>query len=137
MITLQVGVKAFLKDNEGKYLLLKRNPEKYNNVKGSWDLVGGRIDPGSSLFENLKREVKEETQLGITSVPKLIAAQDILHHEGSHVVRLTYIAECSGDIVLDLTENTEFKWLTLEELRTQIDLDTFVKELADDSMLFS
>ena len=131
MTILQVGVKAFLKNAEGKYLLLKRNPEKYGNVKGSWDLVGGRIDPGSPLIENLKREVEEETQLSITSDPRLIAAQDILHHEGKHVVRLTYVAECKGDLVVDTTENVEFKWLTLAELGIHDDLDVFVRELVD------
>jgi ADP-ribose pyrophosphatase YjhB (NUDIX family) len=131
MIILQVGVKAFLRNQEGKYLLLRRNPEKYKDVKGSWDIVGGRINPGSSLFENLKREVAEETKLKIVSEPKLIAAQDILHRAGKHVVRLTYVATAIGDVVIDIAENTEFKWLTIEELRVQDELDVFVKELVD------
>jgi hypothetical protein len=31
-MNLQVGVKAFLKNNKGKYLLIKRSAEKYKNV---------------------------------------------------------------------------------------------------------
>lgn len=132
---LQVGVKAFLKNTEGKFLLLKRNPEKYNNTKGSWDLSGGRIELGTSLIENLQREIKEETILTVISVPQLIYAQDILHYENKHVVRLTYVANCEGEIILDTTENTEYKWLTLEEMKRQEDLDQYVKEILDKGLI--
>lgn len=132
---LQVGVKAFLKNTEGKFLLLKRNPEKYNNTKGSWDLSGGRIELGTSLIENLQREIKEETTLTVISVPQLIYAQDILHYENKHVVRLTYVANCEGKIILDTTENIEYKWLTLEEMKRQEDLDQYVKEILDKGLI--
>lgn len=132
---LQVGVKAFLKNIDGKFLLLKRNHDKYNNTKGSWDLSGGRIELGTSLIENLQREVKEETTLTIISIPQLIYAQDILHYENKHVVRLTYSTECEGEIILDTTENTEYKWLTLEEMKQQEDLDQYVKEILDKGLI--
>jgi ADP-ribose pyrophosphatase YjhB (NUDIX family) len=135
MTTLQVGVKAFLKNKEGKFLLLKRNGEKYN-TKGSWDIVGGRIDAGTPLIENLKREVQEETQLMIVSEPKLIAAQDILRVQDKHVVRLSYIAECEGEIILDTSENTEYKWMTINEIQQLEDVDMYVEELVKDASLF-
>src|SRR4051812_28259268 len=113
-MTLQVGVKVFLRNPEGKILLLKRAEEKYGKTNGSWDIVGGRIDPGSSLIENLKREVLEETKLQLISEPKLIAAQDIMPNDDRHIVRLTYVANTVGDPELDLAENTEYKWVTLE-----------------------
>ncbi|KKU68198.1 MAG: ADP-ribose pyrophosphatase [Parcubacteria group bacterium GW2011_GWA2_47_16] len=111
---LQVGVKVFLKNQEGKYLLIKRSPVKYPDVKDPWDIVGGRIDSGSPLLENLKREVKEETGLEITSEPRLLAAQDIIPNSEKHVVRLTYVADTKGEPVLDTSENTEYKWVTIE-----------------------
>jgi ADP-ribose pyrophosphatase YjhB (NUDIX family) len=126
---LQVGVKIFLKNSEGKYLLVKRSTEKYKDAKGHWDIVGGRIDIGSKLIDNLRREVKEETDLEITSEPRLIYAQDIIPNEEKHVVRLTYIGETTGEPKLDMTENTEYKWLTIDEIRSMEDLDVYVKEL--------
>ena len=92
-IVLQVGVKVLLKNPQGKYLLLRRNPKKYPEVGPKWDIVGGRINPGSGLMENLKREVFEETKLNLTSLPKLAAAQDILKVPGRHVVRLRMSAK--------------------------------------------
>ncbi len=130
-IKLQVGVKIFLKNKEGKFLLLKRNLEKYQNVRGEWDIVGGRIEPGSKLLDNLKREVVEETGLEIMSEPKLIFAQDIIPNEDKHVVRLTYVGQTDGEPVLDTSENTEYKWLNVEEMKNQENLDIYVKEIID------
>ena len=127
---LQVGVKAFLKNEEGKYLILLRS-DKYGKFAGKWDLPGGRIEIGTNLLDNLKREIKEETQLEITSEPKLICAQDILRHNDKHVVRLTYTADAKGGLVLDISENTEYKWLSLSEIAQLENLDEFVKEVLD------
>ncbi|MDB4991805.1 MAG: hypothetical protein JWL75_50 [Parcubacteria group bacterium] len=133
-MNLQVGVKVFLRNEENKILLLKRSLEKYGKTQGSWDIVGGRIDPGSPLMENLQREVREETGLEITSIPILIAAQDIIPNAERHVVRLTYTAHTQGEPALDLSENTEYKWVTLKELQEETDLDVYAKGVADQGL---
>jgi ADP-ribose pyrophosphatase YjhB (NUDIX family) len=134
-IKLQVGVKIFLKNKDNKFLLVKRNPEKYKNVKGSWDIVGGRINPGTKLIENLRREVMEETGLEIMSQPRLLCAQDIIPNEQKHVVRLSYVGTTDGDLVLDTKENIDYKWLSLKELLSQEDLDYYVKEIVEKNIL--
>lgn len=133
-MTLQVGVKAFLRNSEGKFLLVKRNAEKYGNTRGSWDIVGGRIDLGTSLLENLNREVKEETELEIVSDPRLLHAQDIFLSE-KHVVRLTYSADVIGELKLDASELVEHQWLSLDEMQQQDDLDVYVKEILEKKIL--
>jgi len=134
-INLQVGVKAFLKNKDGKYLLLKRSPAKYPDVKGAWDIVGGRIDPGTTLIENLKREVKEETALEIISEPRLIAAQDIMPNADWHTVRLSYVADTFGEPILDKEENVEYRWLTLAEIKAQSELDVYVRQLLEKGVI--
>ncbi len=132
---LQVGVKAFLRNSEGKFLLLKRSTKKYTDVEGElWDIVGGRINPGKSLIENLKREIWEETRLELKEVPKLIAAQDILHITTSHVVRLTYLGKIEGEPQLD-DDHTDAKWFSIEELKHLRGIDRFVKELIDNNFI--
>lgn len=133
-IKLQVGVKILLKNEEGKFLLLHRSVEKYPEVKGRWDIVGGRIEPGTKLLENLKREVKEETGLELIGEPQLIAAQDILRNAGKHVVRLTYLGEAKGKVTLDTNENDSYQWYTPKELLTLEDIDMYLKELLDTNM---
>ena len=133
-IKLQVGVKILLKNKEGKYLLVKRSNKKYPEVKESWDIVGGRINPGSSLTENLKREVKEETKLDIIGKPRLIAAQDILRVGGRHVVRLTYVGEAEGDPILN-EENSDSAWVDFNELQSVEGLDVYVDALLKEGLL--
>ncbi len=134
-IKLQVGVKMFLRNKEGKFLLVRRNPEKYAGANGNWDIVGGRITPGTKLIENLKREVREETQLEIISEPKLLHAQDIIPNIERHIVRLSYVGDTGGKPVLDISENTEYKWLSVEEIKKQSDLDIYVREIIDLGLL--
>ena len=136
---LQVGVKVLLRNPEGKFLFVRRNPKKYPEIGPKWDIVGGRIDIGTPLFENLKREVKEEVGLEITSTPKLVAGQDILNVErfpGRHVVRLTYTADTIGTPVID-EESLEYSWMTHGEIQAlpENELDQYFKEVFDANLL--
>lgn len=133
---LQVGVKILLKNPGGKYLLLRRNAQKYPEVGANWDIVGGRIDPGTPLLENLKREIQEETKLDLTQEPKLIAAQDILRITGRHVVRLTYVGEISGEPILN-EDHDEYKWFEISEIKSlpPDQLDVYFKELLDRNLI--
>lgn len=127
---LQVGVKVLLQNRGGKFLFLKRSAEKYPDVSDPWDCVGGRIDTGKTLFENLKREVKEEISVDLEEEPKLIAAQDIMvPHKNRHVVRLTYMGICNEDPVLD-DDHDEYQWLSKEEALALGDkLDKYVRNV--------
>lgn len=132
---LQVGVKVFLENQNGEFLLMHRNTEKYPDTRGTWDIPGGRIDIGTPLLENLAREVFEETKLPLTSTPKLIYAQDIIIGNVKHVVRLTYRATTEGTPVLDTHENISYKWMLLDQMRTQENLDAYVKDILDQGIL--
>ncbi|MFA5991326.1 MAG: NUDIX domain-containing protein [Candidatus Doudnabacteria bacterium] len=128
---LQVGVKILLQNSDGKYLLVRRNPKKYPEVGPKWDIVGGRINAGTTLLENLKREIKEEVGLEYTGEPKLVAAQDILVRRYAdsadsadtalneitrHVVRLTFLGEIEGEPKID-EDHLEAGWFSAKEIK--------------------
>lgn len=96
---------------------------------------GGRIEIGTPLLENLKREVREETGMDLAGEPRLCAAQDILRAEGKHVVRLTYTGDAIGEIVLDTSENDTYRWFTKKELIHLDDVDIYFKELLDKGLV--
>lgn len=135
---LQVGVKAVLRNGEGRILLLKRSA-KYESAEGSWDIPGGRIDPGSALADNLAREVKEETRLDLSGEPMLIVAQDIFFRKEDasdfHIVRLTYVGTVEGEPTLDGTEHTEHRWVSLDELAGFENLDRYLAELVSKKVI--
>lgn len=124
---LQVGVKILLRNQDNKYLVLFRSfKNKPIPHREYWDMPGGRINIGSSLIENLKREVMEETGLEIIGEPKLITAQDIIKEQ--HVVRLVYIGFGKGEVRLS-GEHSEYKWLTLAELSNLEPIDSYLKKV--------
>ena len=124
---LQVGVKIILKNSKNEILLLKRNSEKYY-TNGQWDIPGGRIDPGTSLEDNLRREIKEETQYDFTGQAKIISAQDIFVSDDHHVVRLTYICNVQDFTPILDEEHTDFVWSSKEEI-PKIDLDCYLSKI--------
>ncbi len=124
---LQVGVKILLQNKEGKYLMVLRSAIKYPDAGAKWEIAGGRINPGTPLIENLKREIMEETGLQIADEPQLIAAQDIIRPH-KHIVRLTYTGFADGEVKLS-DEHTDYKWVSREELSTLEPIDPILKEV--------
>lgn len=127
-IPLQVGVKIFLKNKEGKCLLLKRSPNIYPQLTNLWDIPGGRIIPGTQLLENLQREVSEKTKLKILDKPVLIAAQDIIRGKEKHIVRLTFTGKTEGKPILN-EEHTEYQWCFIRNMLRVEGLDDYTKEV--------
>lgn len=129
---LQVGVKVLITNEKGEYLLMRRSSYESGGA-GKWDMPGGRIDPGSSLRENLAREVLEESGLTLIGEPRVIGAQDIFTKDGTrHVVRITYVGTAEGEPKLS-DEHTEFVWVTLVEMKQLPDLDSYLKALLDNT----
>jgi 8-oxo-dGTP pyrophosphatase MutT (NUDIX family) len=119
---VQVGVKILLKNSHSLYLFIKRTEPLLDGGGIRWDIPGGRIKAKESLGEALVRELQEETGMGLSGPPVLIAAQDIMVPDKHiHIVRLTYMAESVSDIKLS-NEHNEYNWLSLDKaLKTNID----------------
>jgi len=105
--TDKVSKVIIVKDN--KVLVLKRASES-NSGSNKWDLPGGHLKKGENGVEGAKREVKEETNLEIDDLQEKNKENNVTFYKTS---------QFSGDIELDLAENSEFKWIDpkkLEEL---------------------
>ena len=74
---------GILLDTEGRYLLGQRPEGK--PYAGYWEVPGGKIEQGESIFEALKRELLEELGIEIISSEALT----VLEHDYPHAyVRL-------------------------------------------------
>lgn len=60
----QIGVKGLIRNSKGELLMV--HLPKWGHNPDHWDLPGGRMDPGETFLDTLKRELKEE--LGVTYV---------------------------------------------------------------------
>ncbi len=84
---------GILLDTQGRYLLGQRPEGK--PYAGYWEVPGGKIEKGESVFEALKRELQEELGIEIESSQELT----VLEHDYPHAyVRLhvSVIRQWSG-----------------------------------------
>ncbi len=107
-------------EKDGLILITKRSPER-DHAPGEWETVTGRVENGETLEEGVLREVKEETGLTVAVVKPF----DTFHfYRGAirdeHQGVSFWCKYVSGDVVLDTTEQVEYKWVTPDEALTYI-----------------
>ncbi len=63
-----IAVKCLLKNEDDKYLILKKTQEENKKDANSnlYDIPGGRIEYGENVLDALIREIFEETGISIT-----------------------------------------------------------------------
>ncbi|CAL1152523.1 unnamed protein product [Cladocopium goreaui] len=99
-----VGVGAFIFDEHGRVLLLKRSSSA-RTAPGAWARPGGAVDFGESCEAALAREIREETNLEIAE-PQLL---DVTSEPsgGSHWVSIGYTAELAPGCHAEDAKNME------------------------------
>jgi 8-oxo-dGTP pyrophosphatase MutT (NUDIX family) len=60
----QIGIKGLIRNKAGKILMV--HVPSWGDNPAYWDLPGGRMDPGETFLETLKRELQEE--IGVTYI---------------------------------------------------------------------
>lgn len=89
-------------------LLCHRRPERLH-FPDVWDLPGGRVEPGESLLETLRRELEEE--LGIVPQPSPATPWSTLTND-SHQLHVFLVDEWTGEPAnLAPEEHDEIRWV--------------------------
>ena len=97
---------------EGDKILATRRSHGMH-LAGFWEFPGGKIEPGETAEECIHREIREELNIEITIENQL---EPVEHHYPEKSIRLIpFICKIkSGNITL--TDHSEFRWLTKNEL---------------------
>jgi 8-oxo-dGTP pyrophosphatase MutT (NUDIX family) len=111
-------VYAIARDIAGRVLLVRRLDT------GDWELPGGRVDPGESAFEALRREVAEESGLHVE--PTRVSG---VYSDPGHVVRNAAATEVRQPFAVcfhatarpgvprpDLVETCDARWWPIRDL---------------------
>ena len=110
---LFVATKAFIM-YEGKVLLLKESAEYKDGVnEGTFDVVGGRVEPGQRFDESLLREIKEETGLDVKVGRPFFTNEWRPEVRGEQWQIVGTFFECfsdSKDVVLS-EDHSDFVWI--------------------------
>lgn len=108
-MNLPVSIKAVLRDERNRILLLK-------NERQEWELPGGRLDPGEQPLECLLREIHEEVSLG-ACVEGILDSHVFEVLPGRRVFIVVYACRVltMDDPVLS-DEHREWAWFTPDSL---------------------
>jgi len=101
-VDVAVGI---LVDGQGRFLLTSRPPGKV--YAGYWEFPGGKLEPGETVEQALRRELQEEIGVTIGEAPVWrIEEFDYPHAR----VRLHFcrVRQWSGDLVMH--EGQEMSW---------------------------
>lgn len=103
-------VAALIRDGE-RFLICQRPPHKARGLL--WEFVGGKIEPGESGPEALKRECREE--LGIeVHVGEVYG--EVLHHYADLTVHLTLYCASIVSGVPQLLEHNDLRFIRPSEI---------------------
>ena len=113
--------------NKSKMLILKKAPDDYN-YPNHWSFTSGFVKEFEAGEDTVIREIKEETGLDATikKVGKVIKVKDNINKKNWLI--MTFLCETHESKVTLDHENTDYTWVTREEIKNY----TFVPGLIDD-----
>lgn len=104
---VEVAVGVLLRPN-GEFLLTSRPPGKV--YEGYWEFPGGKVEPGETIEQALRRELQEEIGIAIGAVqPWKVERFDYPHA----LVRLNFCKVFDWRGELQMQEGQSFAWQTL------------------------
>ena len=107
-----IRVAAAVIERDGLFFATQRG---YGRAKDGWEFPGGKIEPGETEEQALKREILEELDTEISVGEKLIQVER--DEPGFHLSMACFLCRVvSGGLVLK--EHEAAKWLPISEIDT-------------------
>lgn len=114
-------VGALITNPQGAVFVQKRNLTR-KMFPGCWDIVGGHVEAGESLFEALKREVQEETGWRLTDLLDVVRIFDWESESHGQLVKkreFDFLVTIEGELnapQIETEKFTEYRWVTLADI---------------------
>ena len=118
-------VRGIIKNSDDEILIVKRHPKSRTDPE-MWELPGGKVESGEFFTDALVREIKEETNLDVSVGDFCEAIQNDYSHKRT-VQIMMYLENIEGEVKIS-DEHTDWKWATLEEIKT-LNISTSLKKL--------
>lgn len=106
-----VSVAGIVVDDDNRALLIRRRDN------GHWEPPGGVLEPGETIPEGLRREVREETGLDVTPVALTGVYKNMAHAIVALVFRCTRV----GGEPATSDETSEWRWADREQIAELVD----------------
>ena len=96
---------------DGRYLVCRRPAHKRHG--GLWEFPGGKFEPGESLLDAARREMREELALEATAVGRTLAA---IRDPGSPFLIEFVEVEITDSAEPQALEHEEVQWVAAADL---------------------
>ncbi|MBW2992666.1 NUDIX domain-containing protein [Candidatus Woesearchaeota archaeon] len=126
MVNFAVAAKSFIMNDEGRLLVIKREPRDIQKP-GIWEIPGGRLEHGEDPVKGLKRETKEETGLEI-DVMNPLSVRHFTRADGQRITMIIFLCRALNDDIKLSEEHTEHDWIDLNEKELKL-TEFFHKEV--------
>lgn len=125
----RIALTAIIYNNEGKYLITKRSPEK-KAFPGKWTVPGGGLETNDYINEEpttsegqwydavetaLRREIREEVGLEVEDLHYLCDIA-FVRDDGIPVIILSYYAAHKDGLVRLDDDSVDFAWISADEV---------------------
>jgi len=112
-----VGCGALIINEKNQALFLKRT-SKTGNMIGLWSQPGGAVKIGEKVEDAVKREIKEELDVGIEVIKFLCFTEGSIEEGNQNWLSLNYLAKIIGGEVTNMEpeKHEEVKWFSLNDL---------------------
>ena len=111
-------VTSFIRDNE-KLLILKRS-DKVKSMKGLWAGISGIIEKNEEPLKRAKIEIFEEVGITEDFITLVKTSEEMRinspQYENHEWEIFPFLFEAKNPIIKLNWENSEFKWINVEEL---------------------
>lgn len=111
-----------IKDN--KFLILRRKSDDF--MGGTCELPSGNMESGEDISTALIREIKEESNLDVTSIKYFVNSFDYISGSGKKARQYNFLVDVN-DNEIKLTEHDEYKWMSIEEVNNNSSITDEVK----------
>ena len=128
--------RAVIKDEQGRYLMLKRTIRS-DIFPGYWEFAGGKIDRCETFDQALIREVLEETGYTV-SLTRVLGVSEWDRKKYTNVYIIMEVGVESGELKIS-PEHDDYAWMTTEELadiQVTPPLTDFVKKIVKENSLY-
>ena len=104
---------ALILDAAGRIFVQLRSPDR-RLFPGTWDIVGGHLEPGETTLDALRREIQEETGWQLAAILAELEPVTYTGEDGLTRYEEDFLVRVDGDLArprLEVGKHTEYRWI--------------------------